>query len=322
MTVVTTRGGMGMGSCVAAIGAANIDLLGFTDKTLRMRDSNPGRIESCLGGVARNISENLVRLGISTNLITAIGDDAGGTQIRESCRQLGIDLTCSLEVADHPSSTYMAMMDEQGDMALALSDMRILDRLKVDHLKTCEPLLEKAAVIVADAGLTTETMAWLVGRWPEKRIYLDPVSIGKCRRMEMLTGQFHCIKMNRLEAGYLAGMTISGKTDLEEASRRLLNKGVKKLFITLGEQGVYYADEALQGMTPAIPLQPVNATGAGDAFTAAVVYGDLQGWSMAATARFAVRASAVALLSRHTVSEDMSVETVNALKDKLTTKAT
>ena len=305
---------MGVNSFVAAIGAANIDLLGFTEKPLQMRDSNPGRIESCLGGVARNISENLVRLGVSTSLITATGDDAGGAQIRESCRQMGIDVSHSLQVEGHPSSTYMAMMDEKGDMALALSDMRILDQLNVAHLETCRSLLETANALVIDAGLTTQVMAWLVSQWPEKRLYLDPVSIGKCRRMEQLTGQFYCIKMNRLEAGYLAGITIGNEADLKEAAGRIMRRGVQKLFITLGDQGVYFADAAGQGMVPAVPLQPVNATGAGDAFTAAVVYGDLQGWSMEATARFAVGASAVALLSRHTVSESMSVEAVNALR--------
>ena len=104
-----------------AVGAANIDLNGFPGQPLVMRDSNPGHIRTCPGGVARNIAENLARLGVPVALITALGNDTGGASLRASCRELGIRLDRSVEVPGHPSSTYMAIMDEEGDMALGLS---------------------------------------------------------------------------------------------------------------------------------------------------------------------------------------------------------
>ncbi len=132
-----------------AVGAANIDVHGFTDRPLVMRDSNPGRIRTCPGGVARNIAENLARLGVPVDLITALGDDAGGASLRASCRALGIRLDRGVEVPGHPSSTYMAIMDEEGDMAIGLSDMRILDHVTPEHLESCAPLLSEAGVVVA-----------------------------------------------------------------------------------------------------------------------------------------------------------------------------
>lgn len=295
-----------------AVGAANIDVHGFTDRPLVMRDSNPGRIRSCPGGVARNIAENLARLGVPVDLITALGDDAGGASLRASCRELDIRLDRSVEVPGYPSSTYMAIMDEEGDMALGLSDMRILDHVTPAHLESCAPLLFEVGVVVADACLTTETLERLVDG-PCAKVFIDPVSIGKCRRMERLLGRFYCVKMNRMEAAYLAGMRIETEGDMDEAARRMLASGVKKLYITLGAEGVFFAEKGSHGRIPAIPLQPVNATGAGDAFTAASVYGELYGWTMERTARFATKASALTLLSRDTVSERMSASAVEAV---------
>jgi pseudouridine kinase len=298
---------------VVAVGAANVDVQGFTYDALIMRDSNPGRIETCLGGVSRNISENLIKLGTPVKLITAIGQDLNGSRIIEECAQLQIDLTHSLRVYDMNSSTYMAIMDESGDMALALSDMSILDRLSAEHLENKADVLEAASVIVMDAGLTTDAMTHLVTRYAHKKIFLDPVSVKKCGRMKDITGRFYCIKMNRLEAGFLAGMEIQSERDLHQASDRLMNLGVRKCYVTLGSEGVYYRQEDESGIVKAPPVKLVNATGAGDAFTAAAVYGELHGWAMRETACFAVAAAAVALSSRHTVSEVMSTSAVRKM---------
>ena len=299
-----------MTQAVVAIGAANVDIHGFTEKPLLRRDSNPGRIETCLGGVSRNVSENLVKMGVKTTLITAIGDDPFGRQIREHSTQTGIDLSHCLIVPEVQSSTYMAIMDDTGDMALALSDMRILDKLKVSHLQARASLLRKAPAIVADAGLTTEVMQWLVNTFPDQKIILDPVSTGKCRRMKSITGQFYCLKMNQLEAEFLADTVIRNDHDLTLAADRFMAMGVRKIYITLGAEGVYYRHEGMSGRVEAPRLKSVNATGAGDAFTAAVVYGELLDWEMEKTARFAVGAAAVALMSRHTVSEEMSLDVI------------
>lgn len=295
---------------VVAVGAANVDIHGFTETGLVLKDSNPGFIETCLGGVSRNISENLVRLGVDTTLISAVGDDAFGRQIREECQQMSIDLQHSVFVPNSSSSTYMAIMDESGEMALALSDMRILDELKVEHLQARRDVLEQAQVIVADAGLSTQVMAWLVDHFPGKKMILDPVSIGKCRRMKSLTGKFYCIKMNRMEAGFLTGLSMDSRGDLEKAADRLMAMGLEKAYITLGDEGVYYCQKGEKGYMPAPKVKVINATGAGDAFTAAAVYGELEEWSMEKTAAFAVGAAAVALTSRHTVSEKMNLEEI------------
>ena len=60
---------------IAGIGGANMDIHCKSDRQLIMRDSNPGSLQTSLGGVCRNICENLARLGESVRLITVVGYD-------------------------------------------------------------------------------------------------------------------------------------------------------------------------------------------------------------------------------------------------------
>ena len=70
---------------VTVIGGSNIDLQGFPNESLNLYDSNPGKIETSLGGVGRNISENLAKLDIPVRLISAVGNDFYGQKlIKES----------------------------------------------------------------------------------------------------------------------------------------------------------------------------------------------------------------------------------------------
>ncbi|RKX87873.1 MAG: kinase, partial [Spirochaetes bacterium] len=121
---------------ITLIGAANIDIQGFSSNPIINRDSNPGKIEFCPGGVSRNIAENLARLGIKTELISAIGNDPNGSLILESCRNCGIGSDYSLIVPNAVSSVYLAIMDNTKDMALALSDMTISDNINIKFLQS------------------------------------------------------------------------------------------------------------------------------------------------------------------------------------------
>jgi pseudouridine kinase len=118
---------------VTVIGAANMDINGFSRDPLKMEDSNPGKLEYCPGGVGRNIAENLHRLGIPVRLISVIGDDPGGTLIRSSCAKTGLDIEHSLFLSDIVSSVYVALMDSNGEMKLALSDMSCHERMTPHH---------------------------------------------------------------------------------------------------------------------------------------------------------------------------------------------
>lgn len=302
---------------VALIGAANIDIQGFSSSTLINRDSNPGRIEFCPGGVSRNIAENLSRLGIRTELISAVGGDPNGTLILDSCKSCGIGTDYSLIVPDAVSSVYLAIMDESRDMALALSDMTISENISVDFIKSRSRILENAEIIIFDTCLSTEVMDFILMRFSDKPIYVDPVSVGKAKAIKNSAGKVHTLKMNRLEAEFLSEIEIVDSNGMERASSWFLDQGVKRVFITLGSNGVHFRDTRNSGNFRPPNANIRNATGAGDAFMAGIVYGSLNSFDLEKIVRFASGVSSAALAGEETVNTEMDLEYIKRITGEI-----
>ena len=126
---------------IAGIGGANMDIHGRSDRQLIMRDSNPGSLHTSLGGVCRNICENLARLGENVRLITVVGDDVQGRGIVEGCEKAGIDMSAARVLRGERSSIYISIMDGDGDMLLAMSDMHIIKQLNAKLVDESRDLL-------------------------------------------------------------------------------------------------------------------------------------------------------------------------------------
>ena len=81
---------------IAVVGAANVDIGGFPDGRAMAGDSNPGRVRTSMGGVGRNIACNAARLGLQTELVTALGGDSSAGLIRADCARAGVGLSHAL----------------------------------------------------------------------------------------------------------------------------------------------------------------------------------------------------------------------------------
>ena len=90
---------MRMAGYVVGIGAANLDVHGRSINSIKLRDSNPGRLNMSAGGVTRNILENMSRMGMDVQLISAMGTDVFGERIMESCAAAGIGTTHVLRLS-------------------------------------------------------------------------------------------------------------------------------------------------------------------------------------------------------------------------------
>lgn len=123
-------------------GGVNIDIGAHSFAPLRAKDSNPGKVELSLGGVGRNIAHNMRLLGVPTYLLTAVGGDSRASQVEESCKELGIDLSHALRVPDGRTSTYVFVGDSDGDMAVAVADMEICEKLTPDYFASQKELLD------------------------------------------------------------------------------------------------------------------------------------------------------------------------------------
>ena len=272
---------------IAVIGGINADICGRPAGRLILRDSNPGRVSVRPGGVGRNIAHNLRLLGEEVRLVTAIGDDSYGELLRRSCETLGIDLSLSPVLPGERSSTYLYVTDEDGDMQLAVSDMEISARLDPAYLAPLLPALRESAAVVLDANLPEESIRFLCEQLPLP-IYADPVSTVKAGRLSGSLSRIFCLKPNTLEAAAL-----TGEREPEKALRALLAKGVKRVFLSMGAQGMLAAEGERVLYRPCEQARVLNTTGAGDAATAAAVWAGVRDLPLDEALRAVLRAGAV-----------------------------
>ena len=121
---------------VAIIGAVNIDICGTSDAQTLLHDSNPGNVNISFGGVGRNIAENLCHLGFKTEMITTLAEDDFSHRIVEAGEKIGIGFSHSMIIPDAACSTYISINSNDKDMLVAISDMKICERMTVDFIRT------------------------------------------------------------------------------------------------------------------------------------------------------------------------------------------
>jgi len=302
---------------VTVIGGANIDIHGLPNQELKLKDSNPGAVRISLGGVARNIAENLVKLKISTNLITALGNDIYGNIIKNNCTTIGINIENSLILENKSTSVYLSLLNHEGDMEAAISHMDILDDLSLDFIKEKSGIINNSRIIILDTNLRQDTIEYITSSFKGKDIFVDTVSTSKAIKLKESIRDIHTIKPNKLEAEALTGIPIYDEAGIWENINYFLRKGVKRVFLTLGKDGVYYGDQENKGLIKVPKVKVKNTTGAGDAFFAGLVYGYLNEFDIHKIAKFAVGASIMALSREETINPDISVENIERLVKEL-----
>lgn len=295
---------------VSVIGGANIDIQGFPNEQLIMNDSNPGNVKISSGGVGRNIAENISRLGIQTKLITAVGNDDYGRNILDAAGKCGLDTKHTLLSEEYPTPIYLSILDEDGDMKVAISQMDVLDKITPEFIENRKQLIKCSCLCVLDTNLPQATIEFLIQEFPNLDYYLDTVSTAKAVKVKNVLHGLHTIKPNKLEAEKISGIQICNQDDLRKTGNFFLEQGVKRIIISLGSKGTYFNDGKTEFILETEKIKLVNATGAGDAFMAGLVYGSLNDLSPIDTVRFSAAAAALALSHENTINPNLSVETV------------
>lgn len=294
---------------IVGVGAANADIHGRSRAAVNLKDSNPGTMRVSVGGVTRNILENAARLGLDARLVSAVGGDVFGRLILARSAAAGMDVSNVLVLPDAASSTYMTVLEPSGEMLVAVSDMSILAQLPEAYLAERAPLLRGTAAIACDPSLPEGTILRLLALAGETPVFVDPVSTAYARKLLPHVGRFHTVKPNRMELSILAELDAVEDAALKPAIARLLEKGCRRVYVTLGPEGCCYGDAS--GLFLRAKLRPIarmeNATGAGDAFTAATIYGHVHALPPEETLNLALAAGSVAIRSAETVSPEMSI---------------
>ena len=273
------------GPVIAVVGGANMDIYAHASVALRAGDSTPGWVRYAPGGVGRNIAENLVRLGHTVQLFSAVGDDLFGRSLLDAGQRVGLDMQHVLLVPGANTASYLSVHGPDGDTAAAVNDMAVLDVLDAVALQTKWHALNAAAMWVVDTNLSHAALAWLMDNAQGKPVVTEAVSVAKCTKLLPYLNRLHLLKLNGMEATALCNTQVTTVQQALLAAQTLQARGVKQVVVSLGAQGAVWADAMGCGHIVATPVPVVNTAGAGDALLSGVVHGITLGRSLADSVR-------------------------------------
>ncbi|MES2018271.1 MAG: carbohydrate kinase [Pseudomonadota bacterium] len=301
---------------IVCLGAANLDRKLRSNATLKMGTSNPARQDESFGGVARNIAENLARLATPVSLITVIGDDSSGPALLAHAEKAGIDIRGVLKLSGVCTGTYTAVLDDHGEMMLALADMALYESLTPEFLATRQPQRAIGALTVADMNLPMATLASLLEDARRDAIPLIIVAVSQ-PKMARLPQDLHGLRLLILNQGELetrVGQPIKTEAELLAACRLVQSQGVQDVIVTRGGTGVVYTVPGGIAHLEAPDAHIIDVTGAGDAFSAAVCWSLFHGSDdLQLACRRGLRLSAMTLECEETVCPYLSADILSEI---------
>ncbi|MGA8046082.1 MAG: carbohydrate kinase family protein [Dermatophilaceae bacterium] len=283
---------------IVVVGAAAIDLKATAAAPLVPATSNPGFVTASPGGVGRNIAETLARLGSPVRLVSRVADDSFGRLVLAETTAAGVDVSGVHTDADR-TATYVATLDSDGSLSVAVSDFAAIDTMTLDHVRGLD--LVGVAHLVLDANLPGAVLsaALLSGVEAGAMVTIEPVSVAKAGRLADLAIAYpaHLITPNEDEYAALAE-----RIDPQSvASTICLRRGLAGSRLLLGP-GMDPVD------VPAVRVPPEevrDVTGAGDSATAGLIHALARGASMEQAVAFGHAVAAHTVRSERTVPIDL-----------------
>lgn len=262
-------------------GTVFLDIIftGLESAPVRGTESWARGMGSSPGGVA-NMATALARLGLKTSLAAAFGDDHYGEYCWDEMEQgEGIDLSTSRRVSGWHSPVTVSMAYE-GERTMVSHGH---EPPSEEPAPVCPPRA-RAAVASLTPGRSAAWIAEAAGRGT--RIFAD-VGWDETGAWDLagLTDLGHCEAFlpNAEEAMRYTG------TDCPRAAAHALTEHVPLAVVTLGAEGAYAVDRRTgeTASVPAIAVEALDPTGAGDVFVAGFVTGTLAAWPLADRLAFA-----------------------------------
>ncbi len=299
---------------IAVAGGINVDIKGKAFDRMDIGSSSPGTIEITPGGVGRNIAHNLALLKVPVMLLSAIGSDAQGAKVLDDTEDCGVCTAHVLHLEDSLTGTYIALLDNSGEMTAALSDMQILEKLDVDYFRSRLEILKEASFIVCDANLPKESIMYIISTANLHNIPVcfEPVSVKKALKVKDCLKGIDFITPSLDELAALTGMDTKS-SEAGQMAARLVELGVRNVITTMGKDGLCHTNAQGSRYYKSIPVPVADVTGAGDSLTAGFLYGIMEQVGIEKALTYGLASAAITIGSKETVNPALSADKVRSL---------
>lgn len=286
------------------MGVIFVDIKGFPSGKYHATGTNPGNVRFVHGGVARNVAEDMARIGIPVTFVTQGDTTPMSREAMERLEAQKVNLTYSIHVPQNGVGLWLAVMDEKGDLAGSTSQMPDTEPLNRYLREKGEEIVAGADSICLEMDMGEEMSEWIVALTQKykKDLYCISANMSVIQRRPDLLRHTRCFICNDIEAEKLLRHPIP-RADPEAALETILQHGrglgLRSMVVTLGSAGSVYYDSITgdAGHYPAHRVEMVDSTGAGDAFFSGVVSGLTRGLSLSKAVAAGTRLAALTIQS-------------------------
>lgn len=263
---------------IAVIGDVFIDIKGFSTSTYIPYGRNLGTIQQIHGGVARNVAEDIANVELEPVFVGTVDDDAMGEAVIQKLNRHKVD-TRYMKKVKNGMGTWLAVFDHNGDVVASVSKrpeheamVQILEESGDEIFANADSI---AIEIDMDQEMTKKTFA-LAEKY-NKKVYALVSNMSVAIERRDLIRKTECFVCNQQEAGILFSENYDEITPEELYQilpERIRSAKISKMVVTMGDKGAVYATlDGENGICPALKVDVVDTTGAGDAFFSGVCLG-------------------------------------------------
>lgn len=279
---------------IVVIGGANVDMVATAPRLPKPGETVIGtNFTIACGGKGANQAVAAARLGASVSFIGRIGNDMFGEMLERSLREAGVDTTfLGRDENSHTgvAQIYVAQDGENCIIVVLGANERVSEkdiekaeeRIKDSHCLVFQLEVPRGAVIKA-AEIANKHGVMVVSNLAPAQEFAHE-----------LLSMCDVVTVNETEAAQMTGIAIGDLSDAMRGTETLLSMGARAVVLTMGREGAIAADESGVEHIPAFKVESIDATAAGDAFTAALAVRLCEGASLREAVMFANAAGALA----------------------------
>ena len=278
---------------ITVIGSLNMDLVITTRKIPEPGETVLGRsFKQVPGGKGGNQADAAAKLGADVQLIGCVGDDAMGTLLRNSLKADGVHVDGVLVKSGTATGVAAIIVEDSGDNAITVAP-GANSQLMVSDLEVLQPLIadSEAVLLQLEIPMATVKAALKLAKNAGVMTILNPAPAAELS--EELLSLVDLLTPNETELAFLTGQKAGTPADIENAGKFLIQRGVRELVVTMGQQGCMHIDQHKATHYRAYKVNAIDTTAAGDSFNAALAVSLCGGASMADAIQFASKVGAM-----------------------------
>jgi ribokinase len=282
-------------SRIAVVGSLNMDLVTTVPRAPGPGETVMGRTLAVVpGGKGANQAVACARLGGQVAMIGRVGADEFGEQLRQALVADGVSVEHVVTEPTATTGTAVILVDDSAQNRIVIIPGANA-MLRPAYIESAAKLITTAALLVVQLEIPIPTVECAIAQAAGAGV---PVMLNPAPAQELpadIWPRVDYLIPNAGEATLLTGIDVTDLASATLAARKLLERGVRNVLITLGADGVLVCDDTGTHHHAAIPVQAIDTTAAGDSFVGALAAALVNGFELDSAVKFATAAAALSV---------------------------